>query len=137
MGVQEHYESVTMWYGVPAQTLVLTDYFSFSSGSGPAQHNYQATSPTRYNITSRFELGVDHLKGNASQPEVFAATTMAASMHKGESSFDVQLLAKNRGCMLRRTLDLASANQKAVVSVRSATTKGEWADAGTFFTAGS
>ena len=53
------------------------------------------------------------------------------------ASFDVQLLAKNRGCMLRRTLDLASANQKAVVSVRSAATKGEWADAGTFFTAGS
>jgi len=136
MGVQEHYESVTMWYGVPAQTLVLTDYFGFS-GSGPSQHNYQATSPTRYNITSRFELGVDHLNGNASLPEVFAATTMAASMHRGESSFDVQLVAKNRGCMLRRTLDLASANQKAFVSVRSAATRGEWADAGTFFTAGS
>ena len=78
--------------------------------------------------------GVDHL---ANMSEVFPTTTMAAHVHTGESSFDVAIDPANQGCMLRRTLDLQFANQRASVSVRSSATGNQWADAGVFFTAGS
>lgn len=62
---------------------------------------------------------------------------MAAHVHTGESSFDVAISPSNKGCMLRRTLDLQFANQRALVSVKSSATGDQWADAGVFFTAGS
>lgn len=63
----EHYESVVLWYGIPVETLVLTDHLSMESPAGSLDgttpgrtcdpgHNYTASSPTCYTITSRYEL---------------------------------------------------------------------------------
>ena len=53
----EHYESVVLWYGSPTQSLVLTDSFTMDSPG----HQYAASNPVSYNVTSRYEKGVDHV----------------------------------------------------------------------------
>ena len=68
---------------------------------------------------------------------MFAPETLAASVHSGQSSFELQIAPANKGVLLRRTLDLAFANQRARVHVRSCATANEWSDAGIWFTAGS
>ena len=68
---------------------------------------------------------------------MFTSETLSASVHSGQSSFELQIAAENKGVMLRRTLDLAFANQRARVYVHSCATAGEWVDAGVWFTAGS
>ena len=125
----EHYESVVLWYGSPTRSLVLTDSFTMDSPG----HQYTASNPVRYNVTSRYEKGVDHV-GNTM---VFPPETLSASVHSGQSSFELQIAPANKGVLLRRTLDLAFANQRARVHVRSCATTNEWTDAGVWFTAGS
>src|SRR6185437_2423627 len=59
---KEHYETVTYWYGLPAASLVKTDTLKVGEEASEKSHSYvspDASAP--YEITSRFELGVDHL----------------------------------------------------------------------------
>lgn len=60
---EEHYETVTYWYGYPGASLVLTDELDIGDLASEEAHAYispRASVP--YELTSRFELGPDTQK---------------------------------------------------------------------------
>ena len=132
--VQE-YETVAYWYGLPAASLVKTDELSVGEESSEKGHNYvspEASSP--YEITSRYEWGVDTLKGQ----EVYPAHTDRGRTTKTASEFTMKIDPKNLGVMLRRKLDYSFPNQRAEVFVADARTKNPaWKPAGVWYLAGS
>ncbi len=128
---QEHYQTVTYWYGAPAPVLVKTDELKVGNYASEAAHHYvspQASPP--YSITSRYEWGVDALDGQ----EVYPATTDEGRKTTGTSEFDLTLNPSNYGVLLRRKLDCSFPNQKAEISVTDA--RGKWQAAGTWYLAG-
>ncbi len=65
----EHYRSVTHWYGLPSASLVLTDSFDVGDSGSERTHRYRSPDATEpYEITSRYELGPDHLPASISHP---------------------------------------------------------------------
>ncbi len=69
----EHYRSVTYWYGLPAPSLVLTDEIDIGDAESEAAHSYhspEASGP--YEITSRYEWGVDHIEMGTTEHPVAA-----------------------------------------------------------------
>jgi D-arabinan exo alpha-(1,3)/(1,5)-arabinofuranosidase (non-reducing end) len=65
----EHYRSVTHWYGLPSASLVLTDTLTIGDAQSEHHHGYRsplACAP--YPITSRYELGPDHLPRSIAHP---------------------------------------------------------------------
>jgi hypothetical protein len=136
---KEHYETVTYWYGAPAPSLVLTDEFQVGDEASEKAHAYSspgASPPTE--VTSRYEWGVDHLKGR----EVFPAHTDRGRTTKGASEFTLKLDPKNLGVLLRRKLDYSYPNQRAEVEVADASPGQEgkpptWGRAGIWYLAGS
>jgi hypothetical protein len=135
----EHYDTVTYWYGAPAASLVKTDEFQVGDAASETAHAYsspKASPPTE--VTSRYEWGVDHLKGR----EVFPAHTDRGRTTTGASEFTVKLNPKNLGVLLRRKLDYSYPNQRAEVEVADASAgrAGEalrWEKAGVWYLAGS
>lgn len=131
----EHYETVTYWYGLPSPSLVKTDELSVGDPESERAHGYvspDASAP--YEITSRYEWGVDTLDGQ----EVFPAHTERGRSTKGVSEFTLQLQPRNLGVMLRRTLDYSFPNQRAEVYVADADAgTPEWKPAGIWYLAGS
>eukprot|EP00039_Didymoeca_costata_P021860 m.345599 g.345599 ORF g.345599 m.345599 type:complete len:741 (+) comp26860_c0_seq1:167-2389(+) len=124
----EHYTSLVFWYGVPNASLVLTDSITFNDTESLLHHNYTVPSETstKYTVDSRFELGVDHLNGNTSSAEVYPSQNISGIVHSSVSSFTVNVAPQNKGIMLRRTLDLAYADQNATVAIRSSATNSCW-----------
>src|SRR5690606_18585162 len=58
----EHYETVTYWYGLPAATLVQTDDLDVGSRASEQAHHYSSPDASDvYELTSRYELGIDHI----------------------------------------------------------------------------
>jgi hypothetical protein len=58
----EHYQSVTYWYGAPAASLVKTDELKIADSASETAHNYfSPQASASYQITSRYELGVDSI----------------------------------------------------------------------------
>ena len=58
----EHYQSVTYWYGAPRATLVKTDTLEIADPDSERAHNYSSPNASEpYEITSRYELGIDTL----------------------------------------------------------------------------
>lgn len=60
----EHYRSVTYWYGAPTASLKKTDSLQIGDAASERAHDYvspQASEP--YSLTSRYELGVDRIPG--------------------------------------------------------------------------
>jgi len=115
----EHYRSVTYWYGIPSASLVLTD--SLKVGDPPDERAHRYVSPDAsepYSLTSRYELGVDHVAGPGS-PEVFPAETDYGRTTRGTSEFTLKLDGRNLGVLLRRKLDYGFPNQRAEVFVAS------------------
>jgi hypothetical protein len=111
---KEHYETVTYWYGLPAASLVKTDELSVGDDASERAHRYQSPDAgAGYEITSRYELGPDHLQGR----EIYPEETDRGRKTKGWSEFTLKIDPKNRGVMLRRKLDYAFPNQRAEVSV--------------------
>jgi hypothetical protein len=102
-------------------------------------HRYQSPDASKpYEITSRYEWGVDHLGGK----EVYPPHTDRGRSTKGTSEFSVKLEPKNFGVLLRRKLDYAFPNQRAEVFVadesRGQEEKAlEWKPAGVWYLAGS
>jgi hypothetical protein len=135
----EHYETVTYWYGVPSPSLVKTDELQLGEPASEKAHGYhspEASAP--YTITSRYEWGVDQLKGK----EVYPTMTDQGRSTKGSSEFTLKLEPKNFGVMLRRKLDYAFPNQRAEVFVADASRGQEgqalqWKPAGVWYLAGS
>jgi hypothetical protein len=130
----EHYETVTYWYGVNRPTLLKSDTLKVGDPESERMHNYtspQASEP--YQITSRYELGVDALNGN----EVYPAHTDSGRKTTGESSFLLKLRPDNWGVVLRRKLDYSFPNQRAEVFVADAKDqKPRWKPAGVWYLAG-
>ncbi len=131
----EHYESVTYWYGLPGASLVLTDELDVGDHASERTHHYGSSESERYDLTSRYEWGVDHLSDGA---EVYPAHAETFRKTTSGSEFELQLRPDNEGVLVRRTLDYGFANQRAKVYV-SVANDGErqWKPAGVWYTAGS
>jgi hypothetical protein len=135
----EHYETVTYWYGAPSPSLMQTDELQIGDADSEKAHRYhspEASAP--YEINSRYEWGVDHLRGT----EIYPAQTDRGRSTKGASEFTLKLDAKNFGVLLRRKLDYAFPNQRAEVFVADAGQAQEdkalpWKSAGVWYLAGS
>jgi hypothetical protein len=135
----EHYETVTYWYGTPSPTLVQTDELRVGDVASETVHRYvspNASAP--YEITSRYEWGVDHAGGK----EIYPPVTDRGHSMTGTSEFTLKVQPKNFGMLLRRKLDYAFPNQRAEVFVADAS-KGQeakdlsWQPAGVWYLAGS
>jgi hypothetical protein len=135
----EHYETVTYWYGAPSPSLRLTDTLQIGDAAGEKAHRYHSPAASApYEITSRYEWGVDHVRGK----EVYPAQTDRGRSTTGTSEFTLKLEPKNFGALLRRKLDYAFPNQRAEVFVADASRGQEgkglaWAPAGVWYLAGS
>jgi hypothetical protein len=134
----EHYQSVTYWYGIPSPSLVMTDRFKVGDPADERAHRYlspDASAP--YAITSRYELGVDHVAGPGSR-EVFPAETDYGRKTRGTSEFTMKLVPGNLGVLLRRKLDYGFPNQRAEVFVaEDGGGPAVWMLAGIWYLAGS
>ena len=134
---REHYKTVTYWYGTPSPSLVKTDELQIGNAASEQAHDYRSPAASQpYKITSRYEWGIDRI-GNQ---EIYPAHTDTARKTTGSSEFTLKIEPHNFGVLLRRKLDYAYANQRAVVFVADA----DWADdaaawkpAGVWYTAGS
>jgi hypothetical protein len=135
----EHYETVTYWYGAPAASLRQTDELRLGDADSEKAHYYHSPDASApYEITSRYEWGVDRLRGR----EIYPAHTERGRSTTGASEFDLKLDANNYGVLLRRKLDYAFPNQRAEVFVTDAGRDGEerareWKLAGVWYLAGS
>ena len=133
----EHYQTVAYWYGKHAANLVKSDELSLGSLQSEAAHQYaspQASAP--YEIMSRYEWGVDTLKGR----EVYPAERDDGRKTKGNSEFNLKLIPANYGVLLRRKLDYQFPNQRAeifVAPVKHGHVVGTFERAGIWYLAGS
>ncbi len=133
----EHYRSVAYWYGIPCASLVRTDSLKVGDPQDERAHGYVSPDASEpYSLTSRYELGVDHVAGPGS-PEVFPAETDFGRTTRGTSEFTLKLEGRNLGVLLRRKLDYGFPNQRAEVFVASGNGTGsEWKTAGIWYLAG-
>jgi hypothetical protein len=132
----EHYETVTYWYGTPSPSLRQTDELKIGDSESEKAHEYhspEASAP--YEITSRYEWGVDHIRGK----EIYPATTDRGRITTGTSEFTMKLTPDNFGVLLRRKLDYAFPNQRAEVSIADASSgkAADWKPAGVWYLGGS
>jgi hypothetical protein len=135
----ERYQTVAYWYGLPAASLVRSDELAVGDAESERAHAYQSprASPP-YEISSRYEWGVDALKGR----EVYPAHAERGRKTVGTSEFTIRLLPDNLGVLLRRTLDYSFPNQRAEVWVADETSQAHdgdqgWQSAGIWYLAGS
>ncbi len=135
----EHYETVTYWYGLQSAALQLTDEFDVGNDKSEADHRYLSpdATPTEA-LASRHEVGVDHVPAaDGKQTEIVPTLSDDGRRTKTRSEFVLNIKPDALGVMLRRRLDLAYPNQKAVIYVADATTEEPtWQEAGTWYTAG-
>ncbi|MCA9100463.1 MAG: DUF2961 domain-containing protein, partial [Planctomycetales bacterium] len=138
---QEHYRTVTYWYGLPKATLRLTDYLDVGSKESETAHDYESPdSSEATTLASRHEVGVDHIRVAADGPVVQVVPETAEDGRRTTtySQFALNIDPTAIGVMLRRWLDLSSPNQRARVSVADADAgTPDWQDAGVWYTAGS
>ncbi|MEA2710219.1 MAG: hypothetical protein QOF78_2820, partial [Phycisphaerales bacterium] len=128
----EHYETVTYWYGLPGASLVQTDELKVGAAASEKAHEYRSSVASEpYTITSRYELGVDHLKDQ----EIYPAESDTGRTTTGTSEFTLRIDPDNWGVLLRRKLDYQFPNQRAEVSIKFP--GGQWKPAGVWYTAGS
>jgi hypothetical protein len=115
---KEHYETVTYWYGLPAASLVVTDELKVGDEASERAHGYRSPEAGEpYEITSRYEWGVDHL----GKDEIYPAHTDRGRATAGnKSAFTLKLDPANVGAMLRRKLDYQFPNQRAEVWIADA-----------------
>jgi hypothetical protein len=135
----EHYETVTYWYGINSPSLVKTDSLQISDAASEHAHHYESTNASEpYEITSRYEWGVDSIKGK----EIYPAETDRGRKTTGTSEFTLKLNPKNFGLLLRRKLDYSFPNQRAEVYISHATrntqrlSESDWKLAGIWYLAG-
>lgn len=130
---EQHYETVTYWYGLPSPSLIKTDTLHVGDPTDEASHLYrspQASAP--YEITSRYEWGLDTLNGK----EISPAETDHGRTTTGSSEFSLRIRPDNFGVLLRRKLDYSFPDQRAEVFVASESRK-HWQLAGVWYLAGS
>jgi hypothetical protein len=131
----EHYTSVAYWYGTPSACLALTDSLHVSDLADEAAHGYASSAVGVDTVTSRYDLGVDHLGAM----EVYAATTDTGRHGSGPVELELSVAPDNFGVLLRRKLDYSYADQRAEVLVADANGDAgmPFVSAGTWYLAGS
>jgi hypothetical protein len=128
----EHYETLTYWYGSPGAALVQTDEMKIGDLESEKKHDYHSPEASEpYEITSRYEWGVDRLHGKTTYP----SHTDRGRKTRGVSEFTLQVDPKNLGVLLRRKLDYSFPNQRAQVSILNRDGK-TWDPAGVWYLAG-
>jgi hypothetical protein len=132
----EHYQTVTYWYGVNRPSLIKTDELKIGNAESEREHEYSspAASPP-YGITSRYEWGVDTLKGK----EIYPMQTDTGRTTTSVSEFNLKLTPGNLGVLLRRKLDYQFPNQRAevfVAKVKDGKLAGAFKPAGVWYLAG-
>lgn len=142
----EHYQTVTYWYGANKPTLVKTDELKIGDAQSESQHDYNSPSASEpYEIISRYELGVDTLKGKEIFPaqrdvgrKIKVLPSSTRQSPTGVSEFNLKLDPKNVGVMLRRKLDYQFPNQCAEVFIAKVKNGkvGRFKSAGTWYLAG-
>jgi len=158
----EHYRTVTYWFGAPAPALIKTDELKVGDPASEQAHRYvspKASAP--YEITSRYEWGVDTVPGGEQKPTAnagdhagFESQAEAGKKHNrvvypphtdsgrkttGSSEFTLKINPKNLGVLLRRKLDYAFPNQRAEVFVADGgreAAASDWKPAGAWYLAG-
>lgn len=132
---QEHYETVTYWYGLPAPSLLKTDELMIGDASSERQHHYSSPEASKpYGLISRYEWGPDTWQG----AEVYPAERDRGRTTKTASEFTLKVDSRNLGVMLRRKLDYSFPNQRAEVYVADSTSgESHWKMAGIWYLAGS
>ena len=135
----EHYETVTYWYGAHSPSLIQTDTLQIGDPASEQKHFYNSPEASEsYEIVSRYEWGVDTLKGK----EVYPAHTDHGRKTTGASDFTIKLEPKNYGVLLRRKLDYSFPNQRAEIYIADATRgtqavkESDWKPAGIWYLAG-
>jgi hypothetical protein len=135
----EHYQSVTYWYGRPGASLVPTDRLKIGDSTSERTHSYSSPGSSEpYEITSRYEWGVDTWKGK----EIYPTHSDQGRKTIGTIEFTVKVVPDNFGVLLRRKLDYAFPNQRAEVYVTDASDSsktiqsGDWRPAGIWYLAG-
>lgn len=146
---QEHYESVTYWYGLPRAGLIKTD--SLDVGNIQSESNHQYYSPSSSNVevvASRFEWGPDTFPAGAwgldllkipgykekVGTEIYPESKEDGRYMRDTSMFTIDIERTNAGVLLRRTLDYSFPNQTAEVYVSVGT---KWSKVGVWYLAGS
>jgi hypothetical protein len=130
----ERYRTVTYWYGRRGACLVRTDGLHVGDIDDERAHDY--VSPTAspvQTVTSRYELGVDHL----GEQEIIPEHTDTGRKMTGVTEFSVALHPDNRGVLVRRKLDYGFPDQRADVFVSEDRAGAEFELAGTWYLAGS
>jgi hypothetical protein len=130
----EHYRSVAFWYARRGACLTLTDTLHVSDPDDEAAHGYLSpTASDPETLSSRFEVGVDHVGAVEVVPE--SADT---GRHMTDTTeLRVAIDPSNLGVLLRRKLDLMYADQRAEVLVADDVDGAPFVSAGTWYTAGS
>jgi len=132
----EHYQTVTYWYGVNCPSLLKTDELKVGNEESERAHQYASPAASApYEITSRYEWGVDTLKGE----EIYPAQTDYGRKTTGVSEFNLKLVPGNLGVLLRRKLDYQFPNQRAevfVAKVKDGKQAGAFKPAGIWYLAG-
>jgi hypothetical protein len=130
----EHYRTVAYWYGRPGACLVPTDTLHVGDAADEAAHGYSSPDASAVeSLTSRFELGVDHLNG----VEIYPDMTDTGRHTTGTSELTLAIAPGNEGVLLRRELDYGFADQRALVYVAGPEAGSSFEYAGVWYTAGS
>ena len=98
----ERYRSVTYWYGLPVASLVLTDELDIGDLQSERAHDYASPDASEpYELTSRYEWGVDHLRiGNGDENRVLAEPRHFADFEfeaAGGKTYSIWLRGKTEG----------------------------------------
>jgi len=130
----EHYETVTYWYGVNQPALTKTDQLQIGDPESERRHRYTSPDASEpYEISSRYEWGVDTLRGK----EIYPPHTDRGRKTSGTSEFNLKLAPNNLGVLLRRKLDYLLPNQRAEVFVADPIRPApDWKSAGIWYLAG-
>ncbi len=144
---EEHYKTVTYWYGIPAPSLVRTDELKIGNLESERSHDYSSPDASDvYELTSRYEWGPDTIERDwpfmppisGEGRETYPATTDYGRHTTGTSEFTLNIDPNNLGVMLRRKLDYMFPNQRAEVFIaKSGTGAPDWKPAGIWYLAGS
>jgi hypothetical protein len=133
----EHYQTVTYWYGAPAPALVKTDELQIGDLASEKAHDYLSASASEpYEITSRYEWGVDTLTRSNQTTVFYSPHTDRGRKMTNASEFTLRLNPQNLAVLLRHKLDYSFPNQRAEVFVGNAANPANWQSAGIWYTAG-
>ena len=84
----EHYETVTYWYGLQQPALVLTDELDVGNVESEKRHQYvspDASAPET--LASRHEVGVDHVPGRKGEAPIEVVPVLSDDGRHTTSSF--------------------------------------------------